>query len=227
MRAPGFWWVLPVLGWLLDATDLSLFCQQTHKNCGFVNFERLDHAIEAVRTMHGRELGGNVVRLGYAKVPRDGVARPGSQESDYALVGAGSPPSNSLSWYDPATVEATPPQSHSRPILKAEAPSFEPSAAPPPPSLSQQIQMPQQLQDEYSMAIPELPEPRNARRVDQNRLREMRRRLELRQEMGGTQSAMLREVDSYFAECEDEFVELSTGEFGLFWCFFSRTDLSQ
>lgn len=64
--------------------------------------------------------------------------------------------------------------------------------------------------DEFSLPIPELPEGRVARRVDQTRLREMRRRLDTQQLPS---SAALREVDAMFAECEDEFVELSTGEF--------------
>ncbi|KAJ2366118.1 hypothetical protein IW150_006025, partial [Coemansia sp. RSA 2607] len=48
-----------------------------HKNCGFVNFERLDDAVRAKQAMNGKPLGALVVRIGYAKVPpakNDGTA---------------------------------------------------------------------------------------------------------------------------------------------------------
>lgn len=44
----------------------------THKNCGFVNFERLDDAVRARKSLNGRELLGpeiGAVRVGFAKVP--------------------------------------------------------------------------------------------------------------------------------------------------------------
>ncbi|KAI2078145.1 hypothetical protein LOZ36_006858 [Ophidiomyces ophidiicola] len=43
----------------------------THKNCGFVNFERLDNAIKAKTEVNGKEIfpGAGPVRIGFAKVP--------------------------------------------------------------------------------------------------------------------------------------------------------------
>lgn len=44
----------------------------THKNCGFVNFERLDDAVRSRKALNGKELMGpevGPVRIGYAKVP--------------------------------------------------------------------------------------------------------------------------------------------------------------
>lgn len=44
----------------------------THKNCGFVNYERLDDAVRARKSLNGRELLGpeiGAVRVGFAKVP--------------------------------------------------------------------------------------------------------------------------------------------------------------
>ncbi|PLB39723.1 putative RNA binding protein Jsn1 [Aspergillus candidus] len=43
----------------------------THKNCGFVNFERLESAIQAKSLLNGKEIfpGAGPVRIGYAKVP--------------------------------------------------------------------------------------------------------------------------------------------------------------
>ena len=43
----------------------------THKNCGFVNYEFVDSAIQAKSILNGKELfpGSGPVRIGYAKVP--------------------------------------------------------------------------------------------------------------------------------------------------------------
>ncbi|KAF2008572.1 hypothetical protein BU24DRAFT_93484 [Aaosphaeria arxii CBS 175.79] len=43
----------------------------THKNCGFVNFENIDSAVQAKSTLNGKEIfpGAGPVRIGYAKVP--------------------------------------------------------------------------------------------------------------------------------------------------------------
>ncbi|KAF2715111.1 hypothetical protein K504DRAFT_496995 [Pleomassaria siparia CBS 279.74] len=50
----------------------------THKNCGFVNFETLDSAIQAKSQLNGKEIfpGAGPVRIGYAKVP-SAAATPG------------------------------------------------------------------------------------------------------------------------------------------------------
>ncbi|KAJ1722075.1 hypothetical protein LPJ53_003482 [Coemansia erecta] len=40
-----------------------------HKNCGFVNFERLEDAVRAKQAMNGKPIDALVVRIGYAKVP--------------------------------------------------------------------------------------------------------------------------------------------------------------
>ncbi|KAI2790349.1 Pumilio domain-containing protein [Penicillium oxalicum] len=43
----------------------------THKNCGFVNFERIESAVQAKSLLNGKEIfpGAGPVRIGYAKVP--------------------------------------------------------------------------------------------------------------------------------------------------------------
>ncbi|KAJ2009027.1 hypothetical protein GGI04_000793 [Coemansia thaxteri] len=41
----------------------------SHKNCGFVNFVRLEDAVRAKQAMNGKPIDGSVVRIGYAKVP--------------------------------------------------------------------------------------------------------------------------------------------------------------
>ncbi|RMD42218.1 hypothetical protein DV735_g2906, partial [Chaetothyriales sp. CBS 134920] len=43
----------------------------THKNCGFVNFESLEHAVRAKQMLNGKEIfpGAGPVRIGFAKAP--------------------------------------------------------------------------------------------------------------------------------------------------------------
>ncbi|ORX96437.1 hypothetical protein BCR34DRAFT_180799 [Clohesyomyces aquaticus] len=50
----------------------------THKNCGFVNFESLESAVQAKSQLNGKEIfpGAGPVRIGYAKVP-SAAATPG------------------------------------------------------------------------------------------------------------------------------------------------------
>ena len=53
----------------------------THKNCGFVNFERIDSAVQAKTLLNGKEIfpGAGPVRIGYAKVPTASTsATPGA-----------------------------------------------------------------------------------------------------------------------------------------------------
>ncbi|KAJ5585444.1 uncharacterized protein N7459_005244 [Penicillium hispanicum] len=53
----------------------------THKNCGFVNFERIDSAVQAKSLLNGKEIfpGAGPVRIGYAKVPgTSGTGTPGA-----------------------------------------------------------------------------------------------------------------------------------------------------
>ncbi|KAJ5320985.1 hypothetical protein N7476_003987 [Penicillium atrosanguineum] len=48
----------------------------THKNCGFVNFERIEAAVQAKSLLNGKEIfpGAGPVRIGYAKVPGTSAA---------------------------------------------------------------------------------------------------------------------------------------------------------
>ncbi|KAJ3325561.1 hypothetical protein HDV06_003331 [Boothiomyces sp. JEL0866] len=41
----------------------------THKNCGFVNFYSLEEAMNAKNELNGQDIGGSIVKIGYAKVP--------------------------------------------------------------------------------------------------------------------------------------------------------------
>ncbi|KAF2126104.1 RNA binding protein-like protein Jsn1 [Dothidotthia symphoricarpi CBS 119687] len=50
----------------------------THKNCGFVNFENLESAVQAKTQLNGKEIfpGAGPIRIGYAKIP-SAAATPG------------------------------------------------------------------------------------------------------------------------------------------------------
>ncbi|CCL98953.1 uncharacterized protein FIBRA_00961 [Fibroporia radiculosa] len=74
-------WIGSIPSTTTPATILSVFSPYgpiesarvlTHKNCGFINFERLDDAVRARKALNGRDvLGSDVgaIRIGFAKVP--------------------------------------------------------------------------------------------------------------------------------------------------------------
>ncbi|PCH38622.1 hypothetical protein WOLCODRAFT_23480 [Wolfiporia cocos MD-104 SS10] len=61
----------------------------THKNCGFINFERLDDAVRARKALNGRDvLGSDVgaIRIGFAKVPvKNGSEGANGQDDNSGL----------------------------------------------------------------------------------------------------------------------------------------------
>lgn len=78
-------WVGSIPSSVTPATLLSVFQPfgpvesarvLTHKNCGFINFERVDDAVRARKMLNGREVLGSEVgamRIGFAKVPTRNV----------------------------------------------------------------------------------------------------------------------------------------------------------
>ncbi|KAG9001610.1 hypothetical protein FRB93_012036 [Tulasnella sp. JGI-2019a] len=84
-------WIGSIPATTTPATILSVFSPfgpiesarvLTHKNCGFINFERLDDAIRARKALSGRDvLGSDVgaVRIGYARVPVKNAVGPDGQ----------------------------------------------------------------------------------------------------------------------------------------------------
>ncbi|THH09485.1 hypothetical protein EW146_g8674 [Bondarzewia mesenterica] len=86
-------WIGSIPSTTTPATILSVFSPYgpiesarvlTHKNCGFINFERLDDAVRARKALNGRDvLGSDVgaIRIGFAKVPvKNGQEGAGGQE---------------------------------------------------------------------------------------------------------------------------------------------------
>ncbi|OBZ75619.1 Pumilio domain-containing protein C56F2.08c [Grifola frondosa] len=91
-------WIGSIPSTTTPATILSVFSPYgpiesarvlTHKNCGFINFERLDDAVRARKALNGRDvLGSDVgaIRIGFAKVPvKNGQDGNGGQEEPASL----------------------------------------------------------------------------------------------------------------------------------------------
>ncbi|KAG6872809.1 hypothetical protein C0995_006408 [Termitomyces sp. Mi166 len=92
-------WIGSIPSSTTPATILSVFSPYgpiesarvlTHKNCGFINFERLDDAVRARKALNGRDvLGSDVgaIRIGFAKVPvKNGQEGPGGTEENANIV---------------------------------------------------------------------------------------------------------------------------------------------
>ncbi|KAF8520221.1 hypothetical protein BU17DRAFT_46904 [Hysterangium stoloniferum] len=91
-------WIGSIPSTTTPATILSVFSPYgpiesarvlTHKNCGFINFERLDDAVRARKALNGRDvLGSDVgaIRIGFAKVPVKGASENQTPEE---MIGVG------------------------------------------------------------------------------------------------------------------------------------------
>ncbi|KAJ3414703.1 hypothetical protein HDV05_006140 [Chytridiales sp. JEL 0842] len=215
----------------------------THKNCGFVNFDRLEDAIEARKHMNGKEVGGCVLKIGFAKVP-DMKPANSTAGTSVTVVGAGgtttttitttslssacpssaspsgnsatsslgsgpqsiSPERSSSGVHLPVrinSVDSTTTGSAASPSINAvkSTPAAEDATAE---SLDAAHTM--FPADQYASQLPALPEANPNRRIDQNRLREMRKKLE------GNLS--VKEVEGMFAEVVGETVDLCTDYIG-------------
>lgn len=174
----------------------------THKNCGFVNFERIESAVQAKSLLNGKEIfpGAGPVRIGYAKVP-------GSSNAGTPGVN-GTQPSPTP---DPNTKSTAPdaerfssgtsvPQLPSLPDLQPEMVQIvkefgatDDDAAKITANIQQAISF-QGFNDE----IPSIPEPNQTRMFDAPRLRDIRKRIDNGacsiQEIEETAVAMLPEI---------------------------------
>ncbi|KAH8833554.1 hypothetical protein DL96DRAFT_1666670 [Flagelloscypha sp. PMI_526] len=91
-------WIGSIPSTTTPATILSVFSPYgpiesarvlTHKNCGFINFERLDDAVRARKALNGRDvLGSDVgaIRIGFAKVPVKGGQEGVGQDENANLI---------------------------------------------------------------------------------------------------------------------------------------------
>ncbi|TPX53560.1 hypothetical protein PhCBS80983_g06262 [Powellomyces hirtus] len=220
----------------------------THKNCGFVNFIRLEDAMEARKNMNGKEIGGSVIKIGYAKVPPRGTEpvsqlttngtgylmsgspireRPssgsesnaygaypggntiypgnragndvmaGSVQSQFAMENMGSTsryatPLATAYANDQALAMA---MAGARPLTRKDSAD----------NVDAQWHGPS-VTENYAQVIPPVPDARPNRRVDQVRLRELRKRLE--------SHVTAKDVEAFFNEVIDETVDLCTDYIG-------------
>lgn len=169
----------------------------THKNCGFVNFVKLEDAIVARSEMNGQEISGAVVKIGFAKVPSKA-----DLAASAAILANGLETTNFLN-RSPITESSNPWQidHNSSPNTAVRSPGTPIGGRPteaPASSSNRTI--------EYAASIPALPEPNSNRKVDQNRLRDMRKRLEAH--------CTTRDIDAVYSEIIDDAIDLCSDYIG-------------
>lgn len=202
-------------------------------NCGYVNFERAEDAVDARYAMNGVELGGYNIKVGFAGVhgstsPSSGVTStlhsPQSQQQRYTsqpMMGLGGQYDSVLGspiWGFQSGIDNGRPRSlsssSSNPVnnpVMGNAFPFGSSQS------SSTVSSPlQPLTQGYGPDVPgnvsyapsllPLPEPNPNRRVDQNRLREIRKRLEAH--------PSAKDVDMFFQETYPDTVDLCTDYIG-------------
>ena len=202
---------------------------QPHKNCGFINFRSPLDAAKAKVALNGLYLKGTVLKVGYAKAPveqshspfladllserSNSISSTGSQflplgpyqvpfsaSSSMTHVNLPSQKSftqkaaNAFQFSNPTDLF---PLSHETSFLESETS----------PTMNRYQQFDfststLSLDSKYATVIPPLPQSSN-RRVTQNRLKELRWKLE--------GSCSQRELEKIYDECFEDSVELATG----------------
>ncbi|EGY14676.1 pumilio domain-containing protein [Verticillium dahliae VdLs.17] len=195
----------------------------THKNCGFVNFERVESAITAKASMNGKEIfpGAGPIRINFAKPPsasntpgHDGVfpspsPDPFAKGQENGQGGAGSASNPADGSTVPARSANTPPN----------APSLQESTA-------DILQIVKQFQaseedlyrisgnlqsavqfDAFVEEIPPIREPAHSRVHDAPKLRDIRKRID-------NQSLSKSEIENIAVDMLPEIAELSSDYLG-------------
>lgn len=163
----------------------------THKNCGFVNFENLESAVQAKQTLNGKEIfpGAGPVRIGYAKIP-SAAATPGHN----GLFPSPSPDPLSKSQAEGATGPTSNPKTGATRSEAANAPLTTPELTDIRGDIIQivkelgatdeeQLRISSQVEaavqcNNYVDEIPTVEEPSHTRIHDAPRLREIRKRID-------------------------------------------------
>ncbi|RMZ85854.1 hypothetical protein DV737_g466, partial [Chaetothyriales sp. CBS 132003] len=183
----------------------------THKNCGFVNFDKVENAVRAKQMLNGKEIfpGAGPVRIGFAKAPtasnshtpNDHVQTPANGANGSSSVGLPQPASSQntnaaplldrLQDLQPEILQIViefGAQSHELPIIA---------------SMIQSAASYRQLEPE----IPPIAEPSANRAYDAPRLRDIRKRID-----NGTCS--LQEIEQVAIDMLPEIAELSSDYLG-------------
>jgi protein JSN1 len=193
----------------------------THKNCGFVNFERLESAISAKAMMNGKEIfpGAGPVRINFAKPPspsgtpgHDGVfpspspdplmkgQENGTNTSDVngAAPGATSTPGTDTNLSVPSLRDM---QTDILDIVKEFGASEDDQA-----KISHSLQQ-AVIYNKFESDIPGTPEPAHNRIHDAPKLRDIRKRID-------NQSLSQVEIEGIAADMLPEIAELSSDYLG-------------
>lgn len=176
----------------------------THKNCGFVNFERIESAVQAKSLLNGKEIfpGAGPVRIGYAKVPgasaagtpgANGIQSSPTPDPNFksSIVSEGIDQVNNFGVVPqiPALVDLLPEMLE---IVQEFGASEDDSR-----NINATIQSAIAFQA-YEDEIPSISEPSQTRIFDAPRLRDIRKRIDNGacsiQEIEETASAMLPEI---------------------------------
>jgi protein JSN1 len=180
----------------------------THKNCGFVNFERVESAIQAKSLLNGKEIfpGAGPVRIGYAKVPGTSASgtpgangtQPSPTPDPHAALGANGAADGVTLKADGglATVPQVPPLVELQPemaqIVKEFGASDDDTR-----NITSSVQRAIAYQS-FVDEVPPVPEPSQTRMHDAPRLRDIRKRIDNGacsiQEIEETASGMLPEI---------------------------------
>ncbi|KZF21487.1 hypothetical protein L228DRAFT_154247 [Xylona heveae TC161] len=169
----------------------------THKNCGFVNFEHLESAIQAKSHLNGKEIfpGAGPVRIGYAKVPTSASGTPGPSgafpspspdplckgqgENGVPTAGAAVSAMRQVNGSPLGGTAPTPSAPHLRDMqsdmlsIVKEFGATDEDLGRIASSIEEAI-----AYNEYEGEVPPVPEPSPSRTYDAPRLREIRKRLE-------------------------------------------------
>ncbi|KAL4927393.1 putative RNA binding protein Jsn1 [Aspergillus undulatus] len=174
----------------------------THKNCGFVNFERIESAIQSKSLLNGKEIfpGAGPVRIGYAKVPGSSNAGTpgvnGAQSSPTPDPNSKSTVSEAEKFNNATSVPQLPALPDLQPEMVQIVKEFgatDDDTVKITASIQQAIDY-QAFNDE----IPSIAEPSQTRMFDAPRLRDIRKRIDNGacsvQEIEETAVAMLPEI---------------------------------
>ncbi|RUS12683.1 armadillo-type protein, partial [Endogone sp. FLAS-F59071] len=174
----------------------------THKNCGFVNFERLEDAARAKKALQNKEAlgpGTGAVRIGFAKVPPRPTPSPNpSMTTDSSIM---EPPGGRKRFPAPPAPANIPVDANAAAAAAYHTNMMMMMMAGMGGGAENRIPI------SYYASIPPIPEPNPNRRLDASRLREIRKRLD-------NGHATPKEVESIAAECMDECVELCSDYIG-------------
>ncbi|CEL04414.1 Putative RNA binding protein Jsn1 [Aspergillus calidoustus] len=183
----------------------------THKNCGFVNFERIESAIQAKSLLNGKEIfpGAGPVRIGYAKVPGSSNAGTpgvnGAQQSPTPDPNAKSSAPDADKFNSGTTVPRIPALSDLQPELVQIVNEFgatDDEVLKITSSIQQAIAY-QVFHDE----IPSVPEPNQTRMFDAPRLRDIRKRID-------NGACSVQEIEETAVSMLPEIAELSSDYLG-------------